>query len=74
MDPRNPLGRLDRLSRDPSVRRLVLTFEREDGAGDAVKTLELETAAGRRRTIRMRDGWSWIDLLDRLQRAVEDSK
>jgi len=73
MDPRNPLGRLDRLSRDPSVHELVLSFSRDD-ADDVVRTVRVETTDGRRRTIRMREGWSWIDLLDRLQRAVEGSK
>ncbi len=69
MDPRNPLGRLDRLSRDPNVASLDLSFRRR---GDVVvRTLHVRTADGRERTVTMREGWSWIDLLDRLQRTLE---
>lgn len=71
MDPRNPLGRLDRLSRDPNVLELQVTFRRE--GDDVARALSVKTADGRVRTVAMREGWSWIDLLDRLQRVVERS-
>ncbi len=70
MDPRNPLGRLDRLSRDRRVRRLVLTF---DGArsGSVTRGVALELHNGRRGAFELNHGSSWVDLIDQLQGFIE---
>lgn len=63
MDPRNPLGRLDRLSRYPAVRALRVTLE----GGGAERSIEVQLATGSRRTFRAGVGTSWVGLLDRVQ-------
>ena len=64
MDPRNPLGRLDRLALRAEVRRLTLTFE--NGAAGCTRGVEVVTRDGARRAFALEPGTSWVDLLDRL--------
>jgi len=64
MDPRNPLGRLDRLSRQPNVARLSLSFE-STGA-DLKRSIEVVTIDGRRKQFRLGPRSSYVDLLDRV--------
>lgn len=65
MDPRNPLGRLDRLSRDPRIARLAVRFD-ATGSGEVARCIEVELKDGRRRSFRLGPATSWVDLLDRL--------
>jgi len=70
LDPRNPLGRLDELSRRPAVRRLTLEFI-GSGDGEVERGVVLELTDGRKSEFVLRVGTSWIDLLDAIQTFVE---
>ncbi len=68
MDPRNPLARLDALAGSRSVRHLALSFQRKRGA--LVRRIDLVLTDGSHRSFELAEGASWIDLLDRLARAL----
>ncbi len=72
MDPRNPLGRLDWLSRHENVAEVSLRFLRGPD-GQTIRRFEVTTKDGKLRTITMGKRQSWIDLLDRLHQAIDSS-
>lgn len=73
MDPRNPLGRLDRLSRHPAVAELSLTFA-AGPSGARRRVVEVRLTDGRRRGFELRAGQSYLDLLDRLSTFLSNER
>jgi hypothetical protein len=67
VDPRNPLGRLDRLARRKDVVRLALRLEDRGRA----RSIDVVSADGSQRTFRLGEHGSYVDLLDRVAAFLE---